>query len=233
MKSLVLVLSLAALMLLFAVNRWWRYPDIHADLPRLTSGHIADPRSSGATFRFEGRVTSVRMTPKRILVVRLHDPELDIYLDVPVFPSLGPLPVKPVRGESVRVTGNLGSYGGLPQLRPLSAAHVLVLRTQESGQAVPLAQAALRKGERLRVGPVQAVRVEPFTSRRGRHHVRLTFTDPRAPERETVQGIIFQGDRTYREVKLLRSGARIVITADVDEYRGRPSLVVKRVVRAD
>ncbi len=287
MKTLVLVLSLAALMLLFAVNRWWRYPDIHADLPRLTSGHIADPRSSGATFRFEGRVTSVRMTPKRILVVRLHDPELDIsvrgespastetvpapagqgairvhtgsmcpnrnavrrdagtvecrddfchgliYLDVPVFPSLGPLPVKPVRGESVRVTGNLGSYGGLPQLRPLSAAHVLVLRTQESGQAVPLAQAALRKGERLRVGPVRAVRVEPFTSRRGRHHLRLTFTDPRAPERETVQGIIFQGDRTYREVELLRSGARIVVTADVDEYRGRPSLVVKRVVRAD
>ena len=118
MKTLVLVLSLAALMLLFAVNRWWRYPDIHADLPRLTSGHIADPRSSGATFRFEGRVTSVRMTPKKILVVRLHDPELDIYLDVPVFPSLGPLPVKPVRGESVRVTGNLGSYGGLPQLGP-------------------------------------------------------------------------------------------------------------------
>ena len=233
MKTLVLVLSLAALMLLFAVNRWWRYPDLHADLPRLTSGHIADPRSSGASFRFEGRVTSVRMTPKRILVVRLHDPELDIYLDVPVFPSLGPLPVKPVRGESVRVTGNLGSYGGLPQLRPLSAAHVLVLRTQEPGQAVPLAQAALRKGERLRVGPVRAVRVEPFTSRRGRHHLRLTFTDPRAPERETVQGIIFQGDRTYREVELLRSGARIVITADVDEYRGRPSLVVKRVVRAD
>ena len=233
MKTLVLVLSLAALMLLFAVNRWWRYPDLHADLPRLTSGHIADPRSSGASFRFEGRVTSVRMTPKKILVVRLHDPELDIYLDVPVFPSLGPLPVKPVRGESVRVTGNLGSYGGLPQLRPLSAAHVLVLRTQESGQAVPLAQAALRKGERLRVGPVRAVRVEPFTSRRGRHHLRLTFTDPRAPERETVQGIIFQGDRTYREVELLRSGARIVITADVDEYRGQPSLVVKRVVRAD
>ena len=193
MKTLVLVLSLAALMLLFAVNRWWRYPDIHADLPRLTSGHIADPRSSGATFRFEGRVTSVRMTPKRILVVRLHDPELDIYLDVPVFPSLGPLPVKPVRGESVRVTGNLGSYGGLPQLRPLSAAHVLVLRTQESGQAVPLAQAALRKGERLRVGPVQAVRVEPFTSRRGRHHVRLTFTDPRAPDAGNGPGHHFSG----------------------------------------
>ena len=233
MKTLVLTLSLAALMVLFAVNRWWTYSNRQTDLPRLTAGHIVDPRSSGATFQFAGRVTSVRTTPNSILVIRLHDPEEDVYLDVPVFPSLGPLPVKPISGEVVRVTGNLGSYGGRPQLRPLSAPHVQVLKTQETGQAVPLAQAALRKGERLRVGPVQAVRVEPFTSRRGRNHVSLTFTDARLSRQETIQGIIFEGDRTYHEVGLLRSGAPVVVTANIDEYRGRPSLVVKRVVRAE
>ena len=233
MKTLVLVLSVAALTMLFTVNRWWGYSDEPGTLPRLTAGHIADPRSSGTTFRFEGRATSVRMTPKRILVVKLHDPELDVYLDAPVFPSLGPLPVKPVRGETVRVTGNLGSYGGLPQLSPLSAAHVQVLGSQSAGQAMPLAQAATRKGERLLVGPVRAVRVEPFTSRRGRRHVRLTFADPGASGRKTVQGIIFQGDQTYHEVALLKSGAQVVVTADIDVYRERPSLVVRRVVRID
>jgi len=233
MKTLVLMLSLAAMMGLFAVNRSWTYSDRQADLPRLTAGHIIDPRSSGATFRFEGQVTSIRMTPKKILVIRLHDPEADLHVDAPVFPSLGSLPVKPIRGETVRVTGNLGSYGGLPQLRPLSAAHVQVLKTRETGHAVPLAQAAMRKGERLRVGPVQAVRVEPFTSRRGRQHVRLRFTDARASRQVTVQGIFFEGDRTHHEVGLLRSGARVVVTADIDEYRGRPSLVVKRVVKAE
>ena len=96
-----------------------------------------------------------------------------------------------------------------------------------------LAQAATRKGARLLVGPVQAVGVEPFTSRHGRCHVRLTFADPGAPERETVQGIIFQRDRTYHEVELLKSGAQVVVTADIEAYRERPSLVVRRVVRSD
>ena len=41
---------------------------------------------------------------------------------------------------------------------------------------------------------------------------------------------MFQGDRTDCELNLLRSGAPVEVTAEIDLYEGRPSLVVKRVV---
>ena len=230
MKTLVFLFSIASLTLLFLANRWWAYSDMQGDLRGLTAGHIADPRSAGTTFRFQGGVKYLRMTPTGIMLIELHDPEGDVHLDVPVFPSLGRLPIKPVRGETVRVTGNLGMYRGQPQLKPLSAAHVEVLTPPAAEQAVPLARATKRTGERLLVGPVKAVGAEPFTSRRGLRHVRLTLADPAAPANETVQGVMFQGDRTHHEVQLLSSGAPVIVTAEIDVYQGRPSLIVKRVV---
>lgn len=127
MKAIVLAFSLAALLALFAANARYAYSDALDELPRLTASHVADPRFAGATFRFEGQVRSVGASSQGILFLSVYQPEQDLNIDVPMFPSLGSPPVRPARGETVRVTGNLGMYRGQPQLRPLSAAHVQVL----------------------------------------------------------------------------------------------------------
>lgn len=233
MKATALVSSLVVLIALFAANARYVYSDALKLLPRLTADHLVDPRYVGATFRFEGRVTGIRTTRQGILLIELHHPGKDVHLDAPVFPSLGCLPVKPLRGDNVLVTGNLGMYGGQPQLRPLSAAHVELVAPASAARAMGVALASTRFGETLRVGPLKALDVEPFVSRRGLQHVRLTLADARVPHRtrDTVQGVMFQGDRTACEVDLLRSGASVAVTAIIDRYRGRPSLNVKRVVR--
>ena len=232
-KSVTLLSSLAALAVLFAANARYVYSDALQQLPRLTAGHIADPRFAGSSFRFDGLATGVSTLRSGMLLIKLRNAEEDVNLDAAVFPSVGCLPVKPARGETVRVTGNLGMYQGRPQLKPLSAVHVEVV--SPAGPATPLADAASaeRAGETLRVGPLTAAAVEPFTSRRGLEHVRLTFVAPRPAEgrtRATAQGVMFQGDRTDCELNLLRSGAPVEVTAEIDLYEGRPSLVVKRVV---
>ena len=121
-RYLVILAALAALTALFVTNRRYVYPYWLGALPALTAAHIVDPRHAGATFRLEGRVTSVRTTRQGIVIIEMHDPAEDVFIDVPVFPSLGCLPVKPARGETLRVTGNLGMYSGQPQLRPLGTS---------------------------------------------------------------------------------------------------------------
>lgn len=121
---------LAALASLLAATARYEYSHAVSDLPRLTARHIADPRFAGSTFRLEGEVRSSRTLPLGIVVIGLYDPAEDIHVDVSVFPSLGSLPAVPSRGETVRVTGNLGMYRGAPQLKPLSAAHVEVLAAE-------------------------------------------------------------------------------------------------------
>ena len=231
MKSAAFLSSLVALAVLFATNARYVYPDSQAELPELTPQHVVDPRFAGATFRFAGHATSVRSTRRGIVFIKLHDREEDLYLDVPVFPSLGCLPAKPARGDLVRVTGNLGSYGGIPQVRPLSAAHVAIL--QSSGNAaLPLQQALARRNDTLDIGPVRAVAVEPFVSSRGLRHLRLTLADAAASggTARTVQGVMFESDRSDCEATLLRSGEPVAVTAEVGTFRGRPSLTVRRVL---
>lgn len=242
MKVVVFVFSVVALGVLFAANSRYAYSDSLNDLPRLTAGHVADPRFAGATFRFEGQVRSVGTSSHGIMFIDVYQPEQDLNIDVPVFPSLGSPPAKPMRGDVVRVTGNLGMYRGQPQIKPLSAAHVQVLpqsaaahaappvqQWNRSDVAVPLGEAAMRIGETLLVGPLTAIDVEPFTSRAGRKHVRLAFADPDA----TVQGIMYQGDWTDDHVRLLKSGALVLVTAEISEYQNRPSLVVKKIHTLD
>ena len=234
MKAVAFVSSLVALAILLAANARYVYSDALHELPPLTAGHIADPRFAGSTFRFDGLVSDVRTLPSGMVIIKLQNHEEDLHLDASLFPSLGCLPVKPASGETVRVTGNLGMYQGRPQIKPLSAAHIKVLSS--GAAAIPLADALSteRVGETLRVGPLTAVAVEPFTSRRGREHVRLTLADPQAAAgaRDTAQGVMFQGDRTACEVSLLRSGAPVVVTAEINLYEGRPSLTVRRVLAA-
>ncbi len=221
------VLSAAAVLGLIAVTVRYRYDDLLLDrLPQLTAAHVADPRFAGTTFRFEGRATQVRTLASGTVTLRLHNSAEDVHLEASAFPSLGRLPLKPRRGETVRVTGNLGTYRGRPQIRPLSARHVEVVL----GEAVPLATAlSARDGETLLVGPVAALRVEPFAGRGGRRHFELEFADART----RMRGVVFEGDWTADALRRLRSGTPVVVAAERDEYRGEPSLTVRRVEPAD
>ncbi len=235
MQAKALVSCLIVLAVLFAVNLRYVYPASTGDLPGLQSGHIVDPRFSGTTFSVVGTARSVRFTSRGILFMQLHDPVEDIYLDTSVFPSLGCLPVRPLPNDEVRVTGNLGSYGGRPQIRPLSAAHVEVLRSGDVPPAIPLEQAVARAGDNLRVGPLRVASVTKFTSQAQLKHLRLRF-EPAGrppPHGKAVQGIMFEGDWSHCDLKLLRSSMPVVVDARIDEFRGEPSLTVRRVAGAE
>ncbi|MXY25580.1 MAG: hypothetical protein F4Y45_13825 [Acidobacteria bacterium] len=230
----VAVAALVALTVLFITNRRYVYSESLGLLPALTAAHIVDPRHAGATFRLEGRVISVRATRQGIVIIETHDPAEDLYVDVPVFPSLGCLPLKPVRGEAVRVTGNLGMYAGQPQIRPLSAPHVEVLDLP--GDPVSAAAAAEQVGATLLIGPVVAVDAEFFESRAGLEHLRLTLADagePAGAAGPPVEGILFQGEQTDCEVDLLLSNDPFLVTAEVEMFQGAPSFNVRRAFPLD
>lgn len=86
LRYAVAVAAVAALAVLFVTNRRYVYSESLGDLPALTAAHIVDPRHAGATFRLEGRVTSVRTTRQGIVIIELHDPLEEIRVDAPVFP---------------------------------------------------------------------------------------------------------------------------------------------------
>ena len=210
------VAALAALAVLFVTNRQYVYSDGLDRAPRLTAGHIVDPRFAGATFQVEGRVTSVRTTPQGIVVLTLHQLEDGLFLETPVFPALGCLPVKPVRGERVRVTGNLGMYGGHPQIKPLSAAHVELVAPPAMEMASTATAAADQTGKTLLIGPLRAVAPEFFESRRGRKHLRLALVDvgagvePAAADSgDVLQGIVYQSAQTDCEVDPVAVGRAV------------------------
>ena len=230
-RSLITVVAVVALTVLFVTNQRYRYPESLGKLPALTATHIADPRYAGATFQVQGHVRSVRMTRQGILLIEVHEPEEDVFLDVPVFPALGCLQVKPARADTLRVTGNLGMYSGQPQLRPLSAAHVEPRIT--TADSVSVEAAATQAGATLLVGPVTALDAEFFKSRAGLEHLRLKLADAgsRADTTgATVAGIMFEGEQTDCEVDLLLSGEPFLVTAEVELFQGAPSLNVQRVL---
>ena len=226
LRSLFAAASVAAIFILFAATTRYTYPDAVREVAPLTARHVADPGYSGTTLRFEGRVNSVRTLPSGIVLLRLYNPAEDVYLESSVFPSLGCLPLKPQRGELVRITGNLGAYQGRPQLRPLSADHVEVVASTPDADVQPLSAALEGEaGDVMLLGPVTPANVEFFTSRAGRRHLRLNFTHAAA----TVPGVMFEGDWTDCEVRRLRSGRPVVLAAELDEYQGELSLIVRRV----
>ena len=227
----VIISAVAALTVLFIANRRYAYPESVRTLPSLTPAHVVDPRHAGGTFRLEGRVSSVGMSRQGLLIIEVDDPAEDLFVDVPVFPSLGCLPLKPARGETLRVTGNLGMYSGRPQLRPLSAAHVEL--ATELAKPVSVAAAAEQGGARLLIGPVVVRDAESFESQAGQEHLRLTLADANAradAASGTVAGIMFEREQTHCEVDRLLSGDPVLVTADVEEFLGAPSLVVRQVL---
>ena len=233
MRFVSLILGLAAIAVLFVSNTRYVYSENLDKLPQLTVLHIANPQFAGSTFRFDGRVKTVRRIPASgMVVVPLHSAETDLHLDVVVFPGVGTLLERPVTGDIVRVTGNLGLYQGRPQIKPLSSAHIQILPSDCSARFLADLLASYKIGQTWCVGPLVATKVEAFTSRRGRRHVRLEFIESQSSpgeERHVVAGIMFDGEWTDRDVAMLRSGAPVNVTARIDEYRSELSLVVKRV----
>ena len=226
----VLPLAVAGVFLLLLAARWVRDPEALRDAPRVTAAHLADPRFAGGTVQVTGRVRSVRSLPREMLVIQVFEPREDVYVQVPVFPRLGCLPVRPVRDEVVRIYGSLGTYAGLPQVRPLSAAHVTLENPPTASSSVSLREARTRIGETLLVGPLRAQAVEPFTSRAGRDHFRLRFTDPEDPATGLVGGVLFEGNAGHCELARLRSSDPYFVTAAIEEFGGAPSLNVRRVL---
>lgn len=225
---LVPVFAIAGILLLLLAARWVRDPEALQDAPELTAAHLADPRFAGGTVQISGQVRSVRSLPREMLVIQVYEPREDVYLQVPVFPRLGCLPVRPIRDEIVRIHGSLGTYAGLPQVRPLSAEHVTLVEPPEASSAVTLREASTRIGETLLVGPLRADSVEPFTSRAGRDHFRLRFVDPEDPTTGAVGGVLFGGNAGRCQLTRLRSSDPYFVTADIEEFGGAPSLNVQR-----
>lgn len=226
----VLPLAVAGVVLLLLASRWVRDPEALRDAPEVTAAHLADPRFAGAAVQVTGRVRSVRSLPREFLVIQVYEPREDVYLEAPLFPRLGCLPVRPVRDEIVRIYGSLGTYAGRPQIRPLSAAHVTLENPPNAAKAISLREASTRIGETLLVGPLRAEAVAPFTSRAGRDHFRLRFADPRDPAAGTVGGVLFEGNAGHCQLARLRSSDPYFVTAAVEEFGGAPSLNVQRVL---
>ncbi len=228
-------LGAAALVTVFATTIRYTYPSTLTLLPKVTAPHVADPSYSGTTFQFEGRVTRVSTLPSGILILRLYDPTMDMNMESSVFPSLGCLPEKPIRDETVRITGNLGMYRGRPQIRPLSADHVQVLVPLENAALMPLsAVISGQSGRHVLAGPLTVDRISSFTSQSGGRHVRLELSDarPEGTSQANVNGVMFEGDQTACELRRLSSGRAVVVGAEVTTYNGAPSLTIKRVVAA-
>ena len=222
-----IISSVIVVTTLFVVNDRYDYPDFVDTAPRLRSPHIVDPRFTGTTFSVVANTRRVHKSDSGILFMDLHDPVEDIHFGVPVFPSLGCLPVQPGLGDVVQVTGSLGSYSGRPQIQPLSKEHVEVLTDLNATPPTPLTEALGSIGSTMHVGPVWIDSVEPFTSSTNRKHLRLRLSS--ADGGVTVQGIIFEGNWNNCDQKLLKSGQPLVVTADITTFQDRPSLTVNHV----
>ena len=222
-----IISSVIVVTTLFVVNDRYDYPDFVDTAPRLRSPHIVDPRFTGTTFSVVANTRRVHKSDSGILFMDLHDPVEDIHFGVPVFPSLGCLPVQPGLGDVVQVTGSLGSYSGRPQIQPLSKGHVEVLTDLNATPPTPLTEAVGSIGSTMHVGPVWIDSVEPFTSSTNRKHLRLRLIS--AAGGVTVQGIIFEGNWNNCDQKLLKSGQPLVVTADITTFQDRPSLTVNHV----
>ena len=225
--------GLVAVVTMLITTSRYEYPTTITSLPQVIASHVADPSYRGSSLIFEGRVRSVYTLETGMTVMSLYDPEGDVNMGVTMFPSLGCLPVMPVKDETVRITGNLGMYQGKPQIQPLSADHVQVLTDGEDAQQVPLSSVSdVHVGQTLVVGPVVADRVTSFESQHGRRHLQIEFADAAqegATERK-VGGIMFQSRQTPCAVRRLRSKSPIAVKVDVSDFNGALSLSVQQVV---
>ncbi len=216
---------------LWITNQRYDYPELLDEAPQPTMAHFVDPRFAGTTFRVEGVIESVQFLPRGLTIINLRLAESNSTIDVTVFPSLGELPVKLVRGDLARVTGTLGTYRGRPQIKPLSVEQVIVSTPIDT--ALRLVEAADRVGETLLVGPLTSLETEFFTSTANLRHLRLVLAEPDDAEPRPQQGIMYEGDQTPCELDLLMSSDPFMVTARIETFQEAPSLVVNRVFPLD
>lgn len=225
-KSALTALALLCLTSILYTSRTYTYAGGLDNVPPLTVSAVTDPRASGKTYKVKGLVTSVFKTKQGIIIIKLHVKAEDIHIESPVFPSLGRLVVEPKAGDTVEIIGNLGQYKGRPQIRPLAAEHVVVLKAPGKADAVSLSDAIDKVHQTLLVGPVSVISAKPFQSKNGKRHLRLTVSQ----DRTITNGIMFDGVWSEADLRNLTGGKAVILSAKVGRYKGQPSLVVNRVI---
>ncbi len=164
--------------------------------------------------RFQGQVTRVLPTVGGGVMLRVGK---RMVMLSPQLGLVGPF----VAGDQVEVEGYERTWRGRKFFMPLTRAHV---RKQEA-RSVSVAEAmALPSGQRVHLQAVPDS-VELFQSRAGKTHLRFVLGPERCP------AIMFEGSYGPAEVELVRSGGILELQAETDRYRGKPSLIVRRVSR--
>jgi hypothetical protein len=220
----ILLAGLSVLWVLVILIGTQEYTYADQEYTPLTSHALADPRNSGQIFEFSGCVISSFETDQGILILKLHDTDQEMYIEVPVFPSAGRLVEKPREGDSVSVIGSLGEYKGKPQIKPLAVEHIVIAGI--CGPPTSLENAVSQTGKTMLVGPLDIIDAELFKSASGKQHLRIRVRQ----SKHYASGIMFDGKWSEADLKMLNSERKIFLYTKIDQYRGQPSLQVIRVI---
>jgi exonuclease VII large subunit len=222
-KTLILTLY-SVLLLFFFVLYHLEYSYAQNSYVDLTAQHIAEPINQGKTFKLKGEVLSAFTSKHGLKVITLNNKQKNIIIEVVVFPSIGKLKFKPTEGDTVEVRGNLSSYKGKPQLKPLSTLHIELLK-KEKPTLVPLGEAIYKIGEKLLIGPVKIEVIGSFTSKKGKIHTKLVLDDSKT----IVNGIMFNTPENSPKFKLIKKQKLVTINAKVDKHKGSISIIVNKI----
>ncbi|MBE9195575.1 OB-fold nucleic acid binding domain-containing protein [Synechocystis sp. LEGE 06083] len=148
------------------------------------------------------------------------------------FPSLGKLPFNPRVGDYISVLGLLGSYQGKPQISPLSS-QAISLKDQSNYQTnnnfplLLISELSDYIDQIVIVQNVRVISVEKFKSREGKQMLRFKLID--SNNRESIDGVFFEGDWDEEMYQLMNEEKTINILAKVTRFRGNLSLNAKNV----
>lgn len=219
-----------SLLSLFLYQYSYSYPD-EAQYPLLGAEHVSAPEHEGMTFQFEGAVIDVFTTKEQLIIVKLKSAAQNVVIDVPIFPSMGTLPQQPQVGDLMKVIGNLGSYKGKPQLKPLTTALITISSLNDAAQdrqeAYSIRQAiseATDAGTVL-VGPITTLNTSPFISKSKKEHLRLVITDASG----MAEGIMWAGNWNEQMRRTMDQGQPFYASAEVGTFRGQPSFNLNRI----
>lgn len=203
--------AVLALLVLWAAHRH----AVHS-LPDLPDGTVA----------VEGVVTYVRPIAGGGWLVQLkaHGGTRTLLLS----PRLGELAHLVRKGDVWRAVGTVRSWRDKSYLEPVSRAHLRRLapfHQQEIYSESSLATLGrLPEGARVRVR-ARPASVRIYRSRAGKSHLVFELRD----DTGSCSAIMWEGTYTPADEALLGKGVEVTLFAEVDEYRGKPSLVVRGV----
>lgn len=96
---------------------------------------------------------------------------------------------------------------------------------KERKNTVPLSQVDSYSGETIHIGPLSIKNVEYFTSNAGKQHLRFTVRQ----QDVDVDAIMFDGEWAQSDIDLINSSKMLYITAKVDSYNNKTSLIVEEI----